>query len=127
VNSLNKSFEQALLVNMLFVLLFIFSQYFTWTQLLYIHEDFGPNGISVVSLWSKGFYGLIGVGNSLQGQAANQTGTFGEGSYYPNFDLFVFVLAIAYNLYLVHGIGKEEKRPPEKALVKLKDRNMPTA
>jgi hypothetical protein len=103
---------------MLFVLLFIFSQYFTWTQLLYIHEDFGSNGISVVSLWSKGFYGLIGVGNSLQGYATNQTGTFGEVSYYPNLDLFVFVLAIAYNLYLVHGIGKQEKTGTHPSIAK---------
>jgi hypothetical protein len=108
---MSKWLKRALLLNLIFLVLFIVTQYITWTQLT-ITPEFG--GAMVFSVTSNGIYQLATVGISMQGLLI-QNGLLIpdqiESTYYVNYELIIFVIAIIVNLYLLRRIENEEKVP----------------
>lgn len=107
---MSKWLKRALLLNLIFLVLFIVTQYITWAQLT-ITSEFG--GASVFSVTSNGIYQLTTVGMNLQGLLAGGPLTPSEtdSTYYVNYELIIFVIAIIVNLYLLRRIENEEKVP----------------
>jgi len=113
---MNKWILRAILLNVLFILAFIYFDYYTWTvfpaNLASINCNQGTP--QTVEVFSDTAYNILYRVFNVRAQQLYGTGLqfghwYSQSSSTPNFPLVLFLLTIAVNLYLIWSATKESQ------------------
>lgn len=115
--SMNKWLMRAVILNAMLLLIYIYFDYYTWTIFPVNLEsiDLGIRANATMKVFSESTYSILVRNFRVMAQHLYEVPSMGtSGSWYiqssatPNFPLFVFIVALAINLYLVWMMSKED-------------------